>query len=132
MINDPISDMLTRIRNGILREKKQVAMPSSKMLVSIAKILEEEGFINGYEVVKEEEKPQNTLVVSLKYVNGRNSIFDLQRISKPGLRKYSGYKDIMKYKKGIGIAIISTSKGLMTGERARVEKLGGEVLAKVW
>lgn len=132
MTNDPISDMLSRIRNAIQRESKFVSVPSTKMLVEIAKILQAEGFINDYEVIKDEKSIQDSMKITLKYVNGRSVIDHLKRISKPGLRRYAGYKDIKKTKNGIGLAIVSTSKGLMTDKSARSEKIGGEVLAEIW
>ncbi len=130
MITDPIGDFLTRLRNAILREKESVNAPSSRMLESLAKILKEEGFIADFEVKKGEV--QNELSVNLKYVNGMSAIRDLVRVSKPGIRKYRGYKEIKPVKKGLGLAIYSTPKGVMTGDQARKEKVGGEYICDVY
>jgi small subunit ribosomal protein S8 len=131
MVNDPIADMLTRIRNASLVKQKQVVMPSSKIKESIAQILQDEGFIDAFAV--SDEKPQGRLVLRLKYTaQGRPVITGLQRVSKPGRRYYSGAKDIPWVRSGLGINIVSTPKGLMTGRKARREKLGGEILCNVW
>lgn len=131
MVNDPIADMLTRIRNASMVKQKQVVMPSSKIKVGIAQILLQEGFIEGYTVT--DEKPQPNLIVRLKYTpQGRSVIRGLERVSRPGRRYYAGFKDIPWVHSGLGINIISTPKGLMTGRRARREHLGGEILCNVW
>lgn len=131
MVNDPIADMLTRIRNASMVKQKQVVMPSSTIKTSIARILTEEGFIDGYAVT--DEKPQANLIVRLKYTSqGRPVISGLDRVSRPGRRYYSGYKDIPWVRSGLGINIVSTPKGLMTGRKARRERLGGEILCNVW
>jgi len=131
MVNDPIADMLTRIRNASMVKQKQVVMPSSKIKVGIAQILLQEGFIEGYTVT--DEKPQPNLIVRLKYTpQGRSVIRGLERVSRPGRRYYAGFKDIPWVRSGLGINIISTPKGLMTGRRARRERLGGEILCNVW
>ena len=131
MVNDPIADMLTRIRNASMVKQKQVVMPSSKMKVGIARILTEEGFVDGFGVT--DEKPQPNLVVRLKYTaQGRPVITGLERVSRPGRRYYSGAKDIPWVRSGLGINIVSTPKGLMTGRKARRERLGGEILCNVW
>lgn len=131
MVNDPIADMLTRIRNASMVKQKQVVMPSSKIKVGIAQILLQEGFIEGYTVT--DEKPQPNLIVRLKYTpQGRSVIRGLERVSRPGRRYYAGFKDIPWVRSGLGINIISTPKGLMTGRRARREHLGGEILCNVW
>lgn len=131
MVNDPIADMLTRIRNAGMVKQKQVVMPSSKIKIGIARILTEEGFIVGYGVT--EEKPQPNLILRLKYTaQGRPVITGLERVSRPGRRYYSGAKDIPWVRSGLGINIVSTPKGLMTGRRARRERLGGEILCNVW
>jgi len=131
MVNDPIADMLTRIRNASMVKQKQVVMPSSTIKVSIARILTEEGFIDGYGVT--EEKPQPKLVLRLKYTaQGRPVITGLERVSRPGRRFYSGAKDIPWVRSGLGVNIVSTPKGLMTGRKARRERLGGEILCNVW
>jgi len=131
MVNDPIADMLTRIRNAGMVKQKQVVMPSSKIKIGIARILTEEGFIVGHGVT--EEKPQPNLILRLKYTaQGRPVITGLERVSRPGRRYYSGAKDIPWVRSGLGINIVSTPKGLMTGRRARRERLGGEILCNVW
>jgi len=131
MVNDPIADMLTRIRNASMVKQKQVVMPNSKIKVSIAEILQQEGFIDAFAVM--EDKPQAKLVLRLKYTpQGRPVITGLERVSKPGRRYYSGAKDIPWVRSGLGINIVSTPKGLMTGRKARREKLGGEILCNVW
>ena len=131
MVNDPIADMLTRIRNASLVKHKQVVMPSSKIKAGIAEILVEEGFIEGYGVT--DDKPQPKLVLRLKYTQqGRPVISGLERVSKPGRRFYSGAQDIPWVRSGLGINIVSTPKGLMTGRKARRQKLGGEILCNVW
>lgn len=132
MTNDPIADMLTRIRNAISRGYKSVSIPHSNMLESFVKILEETGFVNGYTLEEGNNPNRKIMIVSLKYVNGENAIREMKRISKPGLRIYKKYKDINKYKKGIGISVLSTSKGIMTGKQAVEQKIGGEVLATLW
>ena len=131
MVNDPIADMLTRIRNASMVKQKQVVMPNSKIKVSIAEILREEGFIDAFAVT--DDKPQGKLVLRLKYTpQGRPVITGLERVSKPGRRFYSGSKDIPWVRSGLGINIVSTPKGLMTGRKARRDKLGGEILCNVW
>lgn len=131
MVNDPIADMLTRIRNASMVKMKQVVMPHSKIKLSIAEILQAEGFIDAFAVM--EDKPQSKLVLRLKYTpQGRPVITGLERVSKPGRRYYSGAKDIPWVRSGLGINIVSTPKGLMTGRKARREKLGGEILCNVW
>ncbi len=131
MNSDPIADMLTRIRNGSMVQHKQVVMPSSKIKASIAKILQEEGFIEGYSVT--DEKPQPNLVLRLKYTGrGEPVITGLERVSKPGKRVYTGHQSIPWVRAGLGISILSTPKGLMTGRQARRNKLGGEIVCKVW
>ncbi len=131
MVNDPIADMLTRIRNACMVQHSQVVIPNSKIKVEIAQILADEGFIKGYTIT--DEQPQSMLVLGLKYA-GRNKpiITGLERISKPGRRVYTGYKEIPWVRSGLGINILSTPNGLMTGRRARRAKLGGEVLCNVW
>ncbi len=130
MISDPIADMLTRIRNANALKYKQVSMPSSKIKVEIARILKEEGFIDDY-VVKGDVKKELTL--SLRYAeDGTRVISGLKRISKPGLRVTSSCENLPHVLKGLGIAIISTSSGVMTDAKARKLGVGGEVLAYVW
>ncbi len=128
-MSDPISDMLTRIRNAQMAEKASVGMPSSKLKVAIAQVLRDEGYVDGFNVVDQGGKP--TLEIGLKYYAGRPVIETLQRISRPGLRIYKGSKDIPKVMNGLGIAIVSTPKGLMTDRKARADGVGGEVLCIV-
>ena len=131
MYTDPIADMLTRIRNANAVSHPSVEMPSSKLKVALAKLLKEEGFIADYEV-KEEGKFKN-IVITLKYeANGKPVITKLQRVSKPGLRHYSKAKNLEKVLGGMGIAVVSTPKGLLTDRKARKENVGGEVLCYVW
>lgn len=131
VINDPISDMLTRIRNAGLARRTETAMPSTKILVAIAKILQQEGFIRGWAV--EEGTPYNTLTVYLKFGNDRrHAIRDIRRVSKPGLRVYAGKDEIPRVRNGLGIAIVSTPEGVITGHEARRRGIGGEVLCTVY
>jgi len=135
-VTDPIGDMLTRMRNAIIVGHTLVALPSSKAKVSIAKILKEEGFISGYEVVDGKIAGSKVLRLRLKYVGERRErqsvITGLERISRPGRRVYTGAKEIPWVLSGMGIAILSTPKGVMTGQRARQLGVGGEVLCKIW
>lgn len=131
MQSDPISDMLTRIRNAGMVQHRQVAMPSSNMKVGVAKVLLEEGFIENYTVT--DDKPQPNLILTLKYTGrGVPVITGLERVSKPGRRVYVGYRDIPWVRSGLGINIISTPKGLMTGRQAKRTKVGGEVVCNIW
>ena len=126
-MTDPIADMLTRIRNANQMRNKEVSMPTSKMKVEIAKILENEGFIEGFNV------KDNTLTLTLKYAENKERVITrLKRISKPGLRVYAGATEIPKVLNGLGIAIISTPKGVMTDKLARKNNVGGEVIAYIW
>ena len=130
-ITDPIADMLTRIRNANSSKHESVNIPASKIRIEIAKILNDEGYINGYEVI--EDKIQGIIKIDLKYgPNKQQVITGLKRVSKPGLRVYASKENLPKVLKGLGIAIISTSKGLMTDKEARKLNVGGEVLAFVW
>jgi small subunit ribosomal protein S8 len=135
-LTDPISDMLTRMRNAIMMGHGLVAIPSSKIKVSIAKILKEEGYISGYEVVDGTVIGSKVLRIRLKYVGERRDrrsvITGLERISRPGRRVYRGKQEIPWVLSGMGIAILSTPKGVMTGQRARQLGVGGEILCKVW
>ena len=135
-VNDPISDMLTRVRNSVMIGQGMVAMPSSKIKVEIARILKEEGYIEGFEVVDGEIPTSKTLRLRLKYVGERRQrrpvITGLERISRPGRRIYTRKTEIPWVLSGLGIAIISTPKGVMTGQRARQLGVGGEILCKVW
>ena len=129
-MTDPIADMLTRIRNAIIARHKDVEIPQSKEKLAIAEILLKEGYIKGF--IKIENPVQNTLLVELKYIDDKNVITGLERVSKPGLRIYSGVADLPKVLNGMGIAIVSTSKGVMSDREAREQHIGGEVLAYVW
>ena len=131
MVTDPIADMLTRIRNANQMRYKEVEVPASKMKLEIARILKEEGFINDYKVKKNDV--QSILVLYLKYSDKKERVITgLKRISKPGLRVYAKAEELPRVLNGLGIAIVSTSKGVMTDKQARRESLGGEVLAFVW
>ena len=131
-MTDPIADMLTRIRNGNSAEHDTVVIPASKMKVEIARILKQEGYINGYTVEGETAKDK-TITVELKYGPDKQKVITgLKRISKPGLRVYAKGDNVPRVLNGLGIAIISTSKGLMTDRDARKQNLGGEVVAYVW
>ncbi len=131
VVTDPIADMLTRIRNANANRNKEVSMPVSKVKTEIAKILKNEGFIEDYKIVK--DSVQGTLVLTLKYVNKKERVITgLKRISKPGLRVYAKADEVPRVLNGFGIAIISTSRGIMTDKEARKESLGGEVMAYVW
>ena len=129
-MTDPIADMLTRIRNANTAKHDTVDVPSSKLKKSIAEILLDEGYIKGYEEI--EDGVQGTIRITLKYVNKQKVITGLKRISKPGLRVYATKDELPKVLGGLGIALISTSKGIMTDKNARKEGIGGEVLAFVW
>lgn len=135
-INDPISDMLTRIRNAVMAGHAQVAMPNSKLKAEIARILKDEGFLEGFEVVDGEIANQKVLRMKIKYIGERRErrsvISGLERVSKPGRRIYTKKTDIPWVLSGIGVAILSTPKGVMTGARARQLGVGGEILCKVW
>ena len=130
-ITDPIADMLTRIRNANSAKHETVDVPVSNMKKAIADILLEEGYIKAYEII--DDGKQGMIHITLKYgANKEKVISGLQRVSKPGLRVYAGREELPKVLKGLGIAIVSTSKGVMTDKKARAEKIGGEVLAFVW
>jgi small subunit ribosomal protein S8 len=128
-MQDPIADMLTRIRNAHHRSKPEVTMPSSKLKASVAKVLLDEGYIGGFNV-SEEVKP--TLTVDLKYFEGKPVIEEITRMSKPSLRLYVGSDDLPKVRSGLGVAIVSTSNGVMTDRAARAAGIGGEVLCTVF
>ena len=130
-VTDPIADMLTRIRNGNTAGKDVVSMPSSKVLVEVARVIAEEGYIEGYAV--EDTKPQKTLHVTLKYgARHARVIRGIKRISKPGLRIYSKAEDLPRVLGGLGTAVMSTSKGMMCDRDARKLGVGGEVIAYIW
>ena len=133
---DPIADMLTRIRNAVMAGHTLVAMPSSKLKLEIAKIMKDEGYLEGFELVENEESTQKVLRMKIKYVGERRArrsvISGIERISKPGRRIYTKKQDIPWVLSGIGVAILSTPKGVMTGARARQLGVGGGILCKVW
>ena len=133
---DPIADMLTRLRNAVMAGHAQVALPNSKIKLEIAKILKEEGFLESFEVVDGENEGQKVLRLKIKYVGERRDrravLSGLERVSKPGRRIYTKKTDIPWVLSGIGVAILSTPKGVMTGARARQLGVGGEIIAKVW
>ena len=129
-ITDPIADMLTRIRNANAQKHESVDVPASKLKKSIAEILYEEGYIKSFEEI--DDNSQGIIRITLKYVNKEKAISGLKRVSKPGLRVYATKDEIPKVIGGLGIALISTSKGIMTDKKARQEGIGGEVLAFVW
>ena len=131
VINDPIADMLTRIRNGLIARHDSVTVPASNMKKAIAKILLDEGYIKSVDYV--DDGVQGQIKIALKYVQGKESVIKgLKRISKPGLRVYARNDEIPKVLGGLGIAIVSTSKGVMTDKEARAAGVGGEVLAYIW
>lgn len=129
-MSDPISDMLTRIRNAQMAQKATVAMPSSRVKAAIAQVLQDEGYVDSFKI-DQGQGGKATLEIGLKYYSGRPVIESIQRISRPGLRIYKGNTDIPKVMNGLGIAIVSTSKGLMTDRKARANGIGGEVLCVV-
>ena len=129
-MTDPIADMLTRIRNANQMRYTEVEVPASKIKEEIARILKEEGYIADYKIIKSDV--QNTIILNLKYDNKTRVITGLKKISKPGLRVYAKASEMPQVLNGLGIAIVSTSKGLMTGRDAKKQSLGGEVLAYVW
>ena len=130
-MTDPIADMLTRIRNANIMKYKEVEIPSSKVKVEIARILKDEGYINDYKIKK--NNIQDIIVLGLKYGENKEKVITgLKRISKPGLRVYANANEVPKVLNGLGIAIVSTSKGMMTDKEARTQNLGGEVVAYIW
>jgi small subunit ribosomal protein S8 len=135
-VSDPIADLLTRVRNAVMMGQTIVSMPSSSIKAEIAKILKEEGYIEGYDVADGEHPEQKVLRLKIKYIGERRQrrpvITNLERVSRPGRRIYTRKQDIPWVLSGVGIAILSTPKGVMTGQRARQLGVGGEVLCKVW
>lgn len=130
-ITDPIADMLTRIRNANTAKHETVDIPASNMKKAIAEILNEEGYIKGYQII--EDGKQGVIRITLKYAGNKEKVISgIQRVSKPGLRMYAPADELPRVLKGLGIAIISTSKGIMTDKKARAEHIGGEILAFVW
>uniref|UniRef100_A0A832GNF7 Small ribosomal subunit protein uS8 n=1 Tax=Caldimicrobium thiodismutans TaxID=1653476 RepID=A0A832GNF7_9BACT len=131
MLTDPIADMLARIRNALMARKRVVTVPASKLKLEIIRILKEEGYIEDYKYI--EEKPQAKIEITLKYdEHKRPVIAGLRRVSKPGRRIYLGYRRLPKVLDGLGIAIVSTSQGIMTDYEARKRKIGGEVICEIW
>ena len=128
-MQDPISDMLTRLRNGYMSKQKEVVIPCSKLKVAIAQVLEQEGYIKGFRVNGEVKK---SLIVEMKYFNRRSVVEGIERVSKPSCRLYCGSKDIPKVKDGLGLAILSTPKGILSGADAEKQNVGGEILCYVW
>ena len=132
--NDPIADMLTRVRNALLAKHNEVRIPYSKLKLEIARVLQEEGYVESYEVI--EDTPYNHINITLKYTGSRRHlkpvITKMERVSKPGRRVYSGYRDIPWVLSGMGIAILTTPSGVMTDHQARRQRVGGEVLCYVW
>ncbi len=132
-MTDPIADMLTRIRNGLTAKHETVTVPASNMKKAIAEIMVKEGYVKSATVVKDEKGVQDNILIELKYgPNNTKVISGLKRISRPGLRIYARYDEIPQVLNGLGIAIVSTSKGIMTDKQARASKTGGEVLAFIW
>jgi small subunit ribosomal protein S8 len=132
-MSDPIADMLTRIRNAGMARHKRVDVPASKLKLEIARILKKEGFIASYKYVDVEGKPQGLIRVYMKYTPSDEPVISgLQRVSKPGLRRYCGYGEVPRVFGGMGISILSTSRGIMTGREAKKIGVGGEVLCSVW
>ena len=132
-MTDPIADMLTRIRNGNVAFHDEIRMPSSKVKESLAAILQREGYIEGFDVDKNESSPSPTLTIKMKYSPERaRTISGIQRVSKPGLRVYRGADKLPRVLGGLGVAVLSTSQGLMTDKEARQRRVGGEVLCYVW
>lgn len=133
-MTDPIADYLTRLRNAINAQHRVVEIPSSKLKKEITKILFNQGYILNYKFVESEDSPMSTIKIALKYdsVDKVNAIKCLTRVSRPGLRQYTGYKNMPRVLNGLGIAILSTSKGVMTNKEAKAQKIGGEVLCYVY
>jgi small subunit ribosomal protein S8 len=129
-LSDPIADMLTRIRNAIMVKAKEISIPSSNLKVEIAKILKEEGYIHNFKV--EDDNKQGILKLTLKYHKGKSAISGLERVSRPGRRVYCGANEIPSVMSGLGVAIISTSKGVLTDKECRELSVGGEVLCYIW
>lgn len=130
MVTDPIADMLTRVRNAAGARHRRVDMPVSKVKVEIARLLKENHYIHDYKVLDDEK--HGVLRLYLKYYQEKSVIRELRRVSKPGLRKYVGVQEIPRVRNGLGLAILSTSRGVMSGTQARENKVGGELLAIVW
>lgn len=130
VLSDPISDFLTRFKNCCRAGNEEFTAPFSRIKADIARILQEEGYIWNYEVITTEKFPE--IKVKVRYIDGRPVLTDLKRVSKPGRRVYSGADDIPRVLNGLGISVVSTSKGVMTGMKAKRSRLGGELLAQIW
>ncbi len=126
MSNDSVSDYLTKIRNAISANKREVIVNNTKMLLEMTKILKDESYIEEFKV------DGKSIVITLKYINKKSAITTIERVSKPGIRVYTSYQDIPKVISGLGINIFSTSKGILTGKKAKLEKIGGEYLCNIW
>ena len=132
-MTDPIADMLTRIRNANVAMHDEVNMPASKLKLSLATILQSEGYIEGFTIADNQDRPGSTLTITMKYSPERERVISgIQRVSKPGLRVYSKYTEVPRVLGGLGISVLSTSQGLMTDREARKRKVGGEILCRVW
>ncbi len=130
-MTDPVADLLTRLRNASKEQHEKVEVPASRLKANIVRVLKEEGYIKNFRLQREEGRPM--IKVYLKYTDGGAAVIQgIKRISRPGLRRYTGYESMPRPLSGAGIAIVSTSKGVMTGNRARAAKVGGEILAEVW
>jgi len=133
MVTDPIADMLTRIRNATMRRSQVVVMPASKMKTEIARVLKEEGFIDSYTLVQSKTSPQPALRIRLRYDHNKSSVITaLKRVSRPGRRTYVNRSEIPWVLSGLGVAVLSTPRGVMTGQQARKLGVGGEVLCHIW
>jgi small subunit ribosomal protein S8 len=131
MMNDPIADMLTRIRNALIVGHASVHVPRSRMKEGIAKVLAGEGYIEGYELVERQGKP--SILIQLKYMGARKPVIEgIERVSRPGRRVYAGNQDLPRVREGLGMAVLTTSKGIMSDAQARDSSMGGEVLLRVW
>ena len=130
-MTDPIADLLTRIRNATKEKHEKLEVPASRLKANVVRVLKEEGYIKNFRLMREEGRP--VLKVYLKYTEGGDSVIQgIRRVSRPGLRRYTGYETMPRPLGGAGIAIVSTSKGVTTGHKARVQKVGGEILCEVW
>jgi small subunit ribosomal protein S8 len=130
-MTDPIADLLTRLRNATRERHEKVEVPASRLKANVIRVLKEEGYIKNFRLIREEGRP--VIKVYLKYTDAGSSVIQgLRRVSRPGLRKYSGYAELPRPLSGAGISIVSTSQGVITGHKARTQKVGGEVLCEVW
>lgn len=130
-MTDPVADLLTRIRNATKEKHEKLEVPASRLKANVVRVLKEEGYIKNFRLMREEGRP--VIKVFLKYNDQGDSVIQgIRRISRPGLRRYSGYEDMPRPLNGAGIAVVSTSKGVTTGHKARVQKVGGEILCEVW